>query len=96
MTAGTENTTPVAPGQTLDGPVIVPGIAGVLETVIHLGALMDDPPHESAAVTHNCAAVNPAGNVTCTLVVPCPAVIGAVDPPKVQLYTAAPADDPHV
>ena len=53
VTAGTEKTIPVAPGQTADGPVMFPGCAGVLVTVIHLGALVDDPPHESAAVTHN-------------------------------------------
>ena len=36
--------------------------------VIHLGALVDDPPHERAAVTHNWPVVNPDGKLTVTFV----------------------------
>jgi len=53
VTAGTEYTTPVAPGQAMDGPVIAPGTAGFLETNMQRGALVDEPPQESDAVTHN-------------------------------------------
>ena len=64
VTAGTENVTPVAPGQTFEGPVMEPGTAGLLLICMHLGALVDEPPHDNAAVTHNCPEVNPAGKVT--------------------------------
>src|SRR6185436_6960298 len=91
VTAGTVKTTPVAPGHTLAGPAVnAPGVAGLLVMVMHLGALVEEPPQASAAVTHNCPDVNAAGKVTCTLVVPWPLVIGVDDPDKVQLYTDAP------
>ena len=65
VTEGTVNTTPVAPGHTDEGPAVNgDGTAGFLEIVIHLGALVDEPPHDNAAVTHNCAVVNPVGKVT--------------------------------
>jgi hypothetical protein len=76
--------------------VKAPGIAGLLVMVMHLGALVEEPPHDNAAVTHRLPEVNPAGKVTCTFVVPCPLVIGVDDPDKVQLYTDAPPDDPQV
>lgn len=86
VTAGTVKVIPVAPGHTADGPAVnAPGTAGFFEIVIHLGALVELPPHDNAAVTHNCPDVNAAGKVTCTLVVPCPDVTGVADPPKVQL-----------
>jgi len=85
VTAGTENTTPVAPGHTFAGPVMVPGTAGVLLMVMHLGALVEEPPHANAAVTHNCPEVNAGGKVTVTFCVPCPLVIGVADPASVQL-----------
>src|SRR6185295_11814974 len=54
VTAGIVKTTPVAPGQTFAGPAVnAPGTTGVLETIMHLGALVDDPPHDNAAVTHS-------------------------------------------
>ena len=68
----------------------------MLLMVIHLGALVDEPPHASAAVTHNCPVVNTGGKVTVTLVVPCPLVIGVCDPDKVQVYNVAPVDAPQV
>ena len=97
VTAGTVNVTPVAPGHTFAGPdVNVPGTAGLLEIVMHLGALVDEPPQESEAVTHNCPEVNAGGKVTDTLVVPCPLVIGVADPANVQLYIVAPPEAPHI
>jgi len=91
------NVTPVAPGHTADGPAVnAPGVAGVFETVMQRGALVDEPPQERAAVTHNCAEVNAGGKVTDTFVVPCPDVIGVADPPSVQLYTVAPPDAPQL
>ena len=75
---------------------MVPGIAGVLVMVMHRGGLVELPPQASAAVTHNCPEVNAAGKVTCTLVVPCPDVIGVAEPDKVQLYTDAPPDAPQL
>ncbi len=66
---------------------MVPGYAGVLVMVMHLGALVDVPPHERAAVTQRLPEVNAAGNVT--------VVIGTADPPNVQLYVVAPTDTPH-
>ena len=75
----------MAPGHTFAGPVMVPGIAGVLLMVMHRGGLVELPPQASAAVTHNCAVVNTGGKVTVTLVVPWPLVIGVDDPPNVQL-----------
>ena len=74
----------------------VPGIAGFLVMVMHLGALVDEPPHDKDAVTHNCPEVNAAGKVTVTFWVPCPEVTGVADPPNVQLYTDAPADVPQL
>jgi hypothetical protein len=71
------------------------GTAGFFEIVIHLGALVDEPPQESAAVTHNCPEVNAGGKVTDTLGVPCPDVMGVADPASVQLYTVAPPDVPQ-
>jgi len=54
VTAATANTTPVAPGHTADGPAVkAPGTAGVLLISMHLGALVEEPPHANAAVTHN-------------------------------------------
>ena len=53
VTAGIEKAIPIAPGQILDGPVIGAGTAGLLEIVMHLAALVDDPPQGSDAVTHN-------------------------------------------
>ena len=70
VTAGTVNVTPVAPGHTADGPAMDPGTAGFLVMFMHRGALVDDPPQDNAAVTHNCPDVNPAGKVTCTFCVP--------------------------
>jgi hypothetical protein len=64
--------------------------------LIHLGALVDDPPQASAAVTQSCPDTNAGGKVTCTFCVPCPDVTGAADPPNVQLYTVAPADAPQL
>lgn len=64
--------------------------------VIHLGALVDDPPQASAAVTHNCPVVKVGGKVTCTLVDPCPPVTGVCDPDKVHVYNVAPVDAPQV
>lgn len=64
---------------------MMPGAAGFTDTVMHLAALVDDPPHELAAVTHSWAVVNPDGKVTCTFGVPCPLVMGAAEPPRVQL-----------
>jgi hypothetical protein len=96
VTVGTVKVTPVAPGHTADGPAVkAAGTAGFFEIVIHLGALVDEPPHESAAVTHNCPETNAGGKVTDTLVVPCPLVIGVDEPTNVQLYTVAPPDAPH-
>ena len=96
VTAGIEKVTPVAPGHTLDGAVIAPGVAGVLLINWHLGALVEEPPHGSCAVTHKLPEVNPAGKVTCTFWVPCPLVIAAADPPNVQLYWVAPPDAPQL
>jgi hypothetical protein len=96
VTAGTENTTPVAPGHTLDGAVIAPGTAGVLFISWHLAALVDEPPHGSCAVTHKFPDVNPVGKLTCTFCVPCPLVIAAPDPANVQLYWVAPPDTPQL
>ena len=95
-TTGTEKETPVAPGQTEDGPVMVPGMAGVLVTVMHLGALVELPPQANAAVTQRLPEVNVGGNVTCTFWVPCPLVMGVADPANVQLYTVAPPDTPQL
>ena len=53
--------------------------------VIHLGALVEVPPHVRAAVTQRLPDVNAAGKVTCTLVLPCPVVMGNDDPLNVQL-----------
>ena len=54
VTVGTVNVTPVAPGHTADGPAVkAAGIAGFFEIVMQRGALVDDPPQDSAAVTHN-------------------------------------------
>jgi hypothetical protein len=72
------------------------GFEGFLLIVMHLAGLVDEPPHARAAVTHNCPDVNAAGKVTCTLVVPCPDVIGVAEPDKVQLYTDAPPDAPQL
>ena len=44
------------------------GFAGFLFIFIHLGGLVEAPPHASAAVTHSCPVVNPEGKVTDTLV----------------------------
>ena len=97
VTAGTVNVTPVAPGHTADGPAVkAAGTAGFLLMVMHRGALVDEPPHESAAVTHNCPEVNAGGKVTDTFCVPCPLVIGVADPDNVQLYTVAPPDAPQL
>ena len=86
VTAGTVKVTPVAPGHTLEGPAVNdPGTAGFLEIAMHLGALVEEPPHASAAVTHNCPEVNATGKVTVTFCVPCPLVMGVADPPSVQL-----------
>ena len=68
---------------------------GVLLMVMHLGVLMDEPPHESDAVTHNCPETKVGGKVTCTFCVPCPDVTGTADPANVQLYTVAPPDAPQ-
>ena len=84
VTNGTENIT-VPPGQIFEGPVIAPGTAGLLVIVTHLGALVDDPPQERDAVTHNCPDTKAGGNVTCTFCVPCPDVMGVADPASVQL-----------
>jgi len=90
------NVTPVAPGHTLDGPAVnAAGTAGFLVIVIQRGAVVDEPPQESDAVTHNCPEVNAGGKVTCTFCVPCPLVIGVDDPANVQLYTVAPPDTPQ-
>ncbi len=97
VTAGTVKVTPVAPGHTEDGPAVNgAGTEGFLEMVMHLGALVDEPPQDNAAVTHNCPDVNPTGKVTCTFCVPCPEVTGVADPPNVQLYTVAPPDAPQL
>jgi hypothetical protein len=64
---------------------MVAGNAGILLMLMHLGALVDDPPHERAAVTQRFPPVNPDGNVTVGVVEPCPEVIGVVDPFNVQL-----------
>ena len=61
------------------------GEAGFVLMVMHLGALVDDPPQASAAVTHNCPVVNVGGKVTVTPVVPCPLVIGVCEPASVQV-----------
>ena len=53
---------------------MAPGTIGTFDIVMHLGALVDEPPHGSDAVTHNCPVVN-VGKVTVTLGVPCPAKI---------------------
>jgi len=95
-TVGTEKTTPVAPGHALATPVIAAGMAGALVMVMQRGALVDDPPQDNAAVTHSCPVVNAGGNVTWTLVLPCPLVTGAADPDSVQLYTDAPPDAPQL
>ena len=63
---------------------------------MHLGALVDEPPQESDAVTHSCPVVKATGKVTCTFCVPCPDVTGVADPDKVQLYTVAPPDAPQL
>ena len=97
VTAGTVNTTPVAPGHTFAGPAVnAPGVAGLLLMVMHRGALVDEPPQASAAVTHNCPDVNPFGNNTVTFCVPCPVVIAVADPDNVQLYWVAPPDTPQL
>ena len=64
---------------------MVDGIAGILLMLIHLGALVDEPPHGRAAVTQRFPPVNPNGNVTVGAVEPCPPVMGVVDPFNVQL-----------
>jgi hypothetical protein len=71
-------------------------MTGVLLINWHLAALMDDPPHGSCAVTHNCPDVNAAGKVTVTFCVPCPEVIAAAEPDNVQLYWVAPPDTPQL
>jgi hypothetical protein len=91
------NVTPVAPGHTADGPdVNAAGTAGFLLMVMHLGALVDEPPQDSAAVTQSCPEVNAAGKATCIFCVPCPLVTGVDDPANVQLYTVAPPDAPQL
>jgi hypothetical protein len=95
-TDGTENVTPVAPGQTFVGPAIAPGTCGLLFTLMHLGALTDDPPQGNCAVTHNCPEVNPLGKSTVTFCVPCPELIAAGEPDNVQLYWVAPPDTPQL
>jgi hypothetical protein len=95
-TDGTENVTPVAPGHTFTGPDMFAGTAGLLLILIHLGALTDDPPHGSWAVTHNCPDVKPLGNNTDTFCVPCPELIAAGEPDNVQLYWVAPPDTPQL
>jgi hypothetical protein len=96
-TAGIVKVTPVEPGQTDEGPAVnVPGTAGALDMVMQRGALMDDPPQGSWAVTHKLPLVNPAGKVTCTFVVPCPVVMAAGEPLNVQLYCVAPPDAPQL
>ena len=74
----------------------VPGTAGVLDIVMQRGALVEDPPQGNWAVTHNCPEVNPVGKVTCTFCVPCPVVMAAGEPYKVQLYWVAPPDAPQL
>jgi hypothetical protein len=65
VTAGTVKIIPVAPGHTDEGPAVnAPGTAGLLLMVMQRGALVDDPPQLSAAVTHNCPEVNTVGKVT--------------------------------
>jgi hypothetical protein len=61
------------------------GVTGLLVTSMHLAALVDDPPQARAAVTQSCPETNAGGNVTPTLVVPCPDVIAVADPANVQL-----------
>jgi hypothetical protein len=95
-TVGTEKITPVAPGHALATPVIAAGMAGALLMIMQRGALVDDPPQDNAAVTHSCPVVNAGGKVTWTLVLPCPLVMGAADPDRVQLYTEAPPDAPQL
>jgi hypothetical protein len=64
--------------------------------VMQRGALVDDPPQLSDAVTHRLPDVNTAGKVTCTFWVPCPDVMAEPDPDNVQLYTVAPPDTPQL
>ena len=65
VTAGMLKITPVAPGHTADGPAVNgAGTAGFLDMVIHLGALVEEPPQDNDAVTHNCPDVKADGNVT--------------------------------
>jgi hypothetical protein len=96
VTAGMEKDTPVLPGHIFAGPVINAGVNGVLLMVMHLAGLVDDPPQDSAAVTHSWPVVNAAGKVTCTFWVPCPLVTGVCEPDKVQVYTVAPPDGPQL
>lgn len=65
-TAGMEYDTPVAAGHTVAAPVGTLGVAGLLLMLMHLGALVDEPPHASAAVTHSWPDTNAGGKVTCT------------------------------
>ncbi len=80
----------MAPGHIIAAPLIGFGVTGTLVMVMHLGALVELPPQESAAVTHRLPDTNADGKVTVTLGVPWPDVIGVADPPNVQLYTVAP------
>lgn len=54
---------------------------------MHLGALVDEPPHERAAVTQSWPEVNPLGKLTVTFVglLPPFGLIGAVNPFNVQV-----------
>ena len=61
----------VLPGQIFVGPVVKSaGTVGFFEMLIHLGALVDEPPQARAAVTQSCPETNAGGKVTLTFVVP--------------------------
>ena len=58
----------VDPGQAFDAaPVMLPVLRDCCR-FMHLGALVEVPPHANAAVTQNCPGVNAAGNVISGLV----------------------------